>query len=64
MGSSVPMRAAATAIASQATAVNAHRGTSSRRKRSARTVRGGRRFIDLASRLPVTKNMAGMAATK
>ena len=58
------MRAAATAMASQATPAKAHRGISKRRKRSARTVRGERRFIDLASRLPVTKNIAGMAATK
>ena len=57
------MRDAATAMASQATAANAHSGISRRRKRSARTVGAGRRFIDLASRLPVTKNMAGMAAT-
>ena len=52
------------AMTTHATSPNAHSGMSSRRNRSRSTVRARRRCSDLARRLPDTKNMAGMAATK
>ena len=51
-------------IATNAPAPKTHSGSSTRRARSARTLGHGRRSRDLARREPVTKNIAGTAATR
>ena len=51
-------------MATNAPAPKTHSGRSTRRALSARTFGHGRRSRDLASREPVTKNIAGTAATR